>query len=572
MNEATIPAMVQARIAAHGEAVILRKKDRGIWQSISWNALGARIRAIGSALKASGLADGEVAGILGETSADWIAIDLAIQGAGAIALGLTPTDGLDATADTLAAAGCRLLFVENEEQLDKVLHIRDRCPALSRIVIMDMKGLREFSDPGCASLTEFAAAPGDASTWEAGIAALRPDAIAVLAPTMGTSGVPALVALTHANLMAQASGIATLTGQTAADERLAFLPLSLIAERVFGLYAALHAGTISNVVESAETVPENLAELRPTIMFAIPRIWEKLHAAIAIGTSGATWLQRILYRWAERQRGVLAPLADALVLRPVRRAIGLDRLRLAFTGAAPISSELVGWYRAHGIALSEVYGVAECGGIAAISPPADLRPGAVGTAVPWGELAIAADGQVLIRGPHVCAGMWRDGTVTSATDAEGWLPTGDLGRIEAGQLVLTGRSGEALTVGGREFMPASFENVVKLSPYIADAVLVAGPGGLACLVMLEFDAVEKWAHERNLNATSAVALARAEPVLALIAAELAARAPGFALIGFRILAGRIAPEDPELTATMRLRRAFVLRKYHHLIEEMYRAA
>ena len=552
----TIPALVAAHAAARPGTVILRRKDRGIWHAITWAELAARIQAIGTAIAAC-LRPGEIAGILGETSPDWIAIDLAIQGAGAISLGLTPTDGADATADTLAAAGCRLLFVENEEQLDKVLHIRARCPSLTRIVIMDMKGLRDFADPSCTSLADFAATPGDPAAWADAIAALRPDAIAVLAATMGTAGPPALVALSHANLMAQAAGIAALTGQTDQDERLAFLPLSLITERVFGLYAALHAGTVSNVVESAETVPENLAELRPTIMFAIPRVWEKLHAAVTIATSGATWLQRTLYRWATRHPG---PLADALVLRPVRRAIGLDRLRLAFTGAAPISAELVAWYRTHGIALRDVYGTAECGGVAAI-----------GTAVPWGEIALAGD-EIRIRGPHVCAGFWRDGAVIPATDAQGWLPTGDLGRIDAGQLTLTGRTGETLTAGGRQILPASFETAVKLSPYIADAVLVAGPSGLACLVMLEFDAVEKWAQDRNLNATSAASLARAAPVLALIAAELAARAPATPLIGFRILARRIAPEDPEVTATMRLRRHYVLSQYQDLIEEMYRAA
>ncbi|MCX7381236.1 MAG: AMP-binding protein, partial [Alphaproteobacteria bacterium] len=302
-NTSSLPAMVFDRVGAQGPVTILRKKDRGIWQAVTWAMLGARIRAIGMALADSGIGRGAVAGILAETGPDWIAADIAIQGAGGIAIGLTPTDPGDVTAGTLRESGCRLVFVENEEQLDKVLEIRGDCPALQRIVIMDMKGLREFADPMCESLDAFAArgAAADAArpgAWDAAVAAVRPADIAIMAGTSGTSEPARLVALSHANVLAQVEGAAAATGQGGADERLAFLPLSLVAERVFGLYLALHCGTISNLVESAETVPENLQEVRPTVMFAIPRIWEKLHAAITVGTSGATWVQRGLYRWA----------------------------------------------------------------------------------------------------------------------------------------------------------------------------------------------------------------------------------------------------------------------------------
>lgn len=536
---ATIPGLLLARAASR--EVILRKKDRGIWQSVSWAALAERAGAIGGGLVAAGFGLGAVGGVLAEVSVDWIAADLAIQGAGGASLGLDPSGGAEATAAQLAASGCSVLFVENEEQLDKVLGVRARCPALGLVVIMDMKGLRDFADPGCVALDSVL---GEAAAWRTRAASVGPDAVGVLAASMGEGR---LVPLRQSALMVQAKGIAELVGLGPGDDRLAFQPPSLVAERVFGLYAALYAGTVSNIVESAETVPENLAELRPTVMFAIPRVWEKLHAAVAVGTAGATWLQRTLYRWAIGGGG--GKLGDFLVLRPLRKAIGLDRLRLAFSGAAPVSAELVRWYRALGIELRDVYGVAECGGVAAIAP---------GGVVPWGEVSLDEAGQVMVRGPHA--------------SAEGWIATGDLGRVEDGGLVLSGRVGETLEVDGQAVLPAGFENAVKLSPYIADAVLVAGPGGLGCLVMLEFDAIEAWAQVRNLVAGSAASLARAEPVRALVAAEIAARAPGLRLVGFRILERRIAPEDPEVTATMRLRRGYVLREYAGLIEEMYRPA
>ena len=585
----SVPAMVFARVGAQGPVTILRKKDRGIWQAITWAMLGARVRAIGMALADSGIGRGQVAGILAETGPDWIAADIAIQGAGGIALGLTPTDPGDVTAETLRASGCRLVFVENEEQLDKVLEIRGECPALQRIVIMDMKGLREFSDPMCESLEAFSArgAAADAArpgVWDAAVAAVQAGDIAILAATSGTSEAARLVALSHANVLAQVNGAAAATGQGASDERLAFLPLSLVAERVFGLYLALSCGTISNLVESAETVPENLQEVRPTVMFAIPRIWEKLHAAITVGTSGATRLQRGLYRWAIGRAaarvaaggapGALDALLDRLVLKPVRTTLGLDRLRLAFVGAAPVSAELMRWYRALGVELRQAYGVAECAGVAALSPAGALRAEAVGAPVSYGELLVGDDGEVLLRGPHVAAGLWQNGVLLPVTDAEGWFHTGDLGRLDAGQLVLTGRRGDAIVAAdGKETLPSAFENAVKLSPFIADAVLVGhGQARLGCLVMLEHDVVEKWAQDRNIPFTSALSLARAAEVVELIAGELRARSSGVVVAEFRIVGQRIEPGDPEVTPAMRLRRHFVLKKYDDLIDDMYRAA
>jgi long-chain acyl-CoA synthetase len=580
----SLPALLLERAGSHGPATILRKKDRGIWQAITWSTLASRVRAIGLALKDAGIGPGVVAGILAETGPDWIAADLAIQGAGGISLGLAPTDPGDPTAVTLAAAGCQLLFVENEEQLDKVLHIREHCPSLARIVIMDMKGLRDFADPMCISLAAFSAHGATLpDTWAQSVATLAPSAIALLSVTSGTSEAPRLAALSHANLVTQIGQAAALTGQTASDERLGFLPLSLAVERIFGLYLALWTGTISNLVESAETVPENLQEVRPTVMFAIPRIWQKLHATVTMQALGATWIQRHLFNWAMATAapradghalGGLALLADRLILAPVRAAIGLDRARLAFVGGTPVSDELVRWFLTLGVNLRQIYGTTECGGLAALSPADANRAGSVGTPVPWGELTLSPSGEVLLRGPHICAGLWHNGSLTPATDAEGWLHTGDLGRMDNGQLVLTGRQGEALTTAdGREILPAGFESRVKLSPFIADAVLVGhGRATLGCLVILEFDAVEKWAQDRNIPFTSTASLVRAEEVQALIAGELRARAPDMVLAAFRILARRIEPEDPEVTPAMRLRRHFVLQKHHDLIEDIYRPA
>jgi long-chain acyl-CoA synthetase len=345
----TLPALLLARAIERGPQTILRKKERGIWQAITWAALGQHVRQLGLALRAAGIGPGSAAAILAETCPDWLAADLAIQGAGAMSLALDPAGDAEPIGALLGEAGCRLVFVENEEQLDKVLAIRDRCPALSRIVIMDMKGLRDFADPMCASLDDFATgASGSAADWAVLVAALDPVALAVLVPQEA-----GLVALSHAALAASLASMAGQAGLTAADERLAFLSPSQASERVLGLYLALHCGSICNFVESAGTVAEDLQEVRPRTLFAPAEVWERLQGSIAAAVSGATWLQRLCCRaaLATAGRGASGAVAERLVLRRLRRAMGLDRLRLARVDGDLPSAAVTGWYRSIGIEL-----------------------------------------------------------------------------------------------------------------------------------------------------------------------------------------------------------------------------
>ena len=572
MTEPTFPAAIAARAAAHAGETILRKKDRGIWRSITWSDLDARARAIGSALRQDGLKPGDVVGIMSEANPDWIAADLGILGAGLVSLGLYPTDAAPTVTHILNDSGCRFLFVENEEQLDKTLHLRDACPALTRIVILDMKGLREFSDPMCESLEALIArgSNSDPQAWTRLIAALDPASLAVLSYTAGTTGVPKGVMLSHANIMAQVAGAAALSGQTASDERLAFLPMCHVTERILGLYQSLYCRTISNLVESAETVPENLQEVRPTVMIAIPRVWQKFYARLAVASTGATRLQKVLYDWAFNQSaaaidanrpiGALASLAAWLILRPARRAVGLDRLRVAWVGGAPVAPALLRWYCAIGIDLREVYGLTECAGLADIAGSA---------------ITLSPAGEVLVRGPHVCLGYWGQPEHSAAMLAGGTLRTGDLGRMEGNKLVLTGRTSEVLTLpDGARLNPAAIENELILSPFIADAIVMPGAGGLSALVLIEHETVEKWAQDSNVAFTGFASLIQAPEVSALIgrAIEQANAAAKQRVTRFRLIDRNLAPEDPELTPMMKLRREVVVARFRPLIEDMSRAA
>jgi long-chain acyl-CoA synthetase len=363
---ASISALVAARIAAHGAETVLRKKDRGIWQAVTWAELGARVRDVGRGLQAIGFRHGDVACVLAETRPEWVFADLGILGAGGVSGGIHPAEEPDALGQALHAADCRVLFVENDEQLDKVLLVRERCPALQRIVIFDMKGLRDFSDPLCESFDAFAergrlGAPDQ--NWDASVAAVAADQPAVLLlPHGGAAGKGRT--LTHGDALHLIASAQALLGVRPGEERLALLPMCQAMERVLGLYLALDARVVSNYLENPDTVLENLQEVQPSVLGTDAQIWERLHARASDATAGATRVQRRLYSAAiaAGQRGGLrGQLARLCVLRAVRRELGLGRLRHAYIGGASPPAEIGRWAAALGIAIQQIDGQATRG-------------------------------------------------------------------------------------------------------------------------------------------------------------------------------------------------------------------
>lgn len=593
----SVPSMLLARARERGETTILRQKDRGIWKQVSWNQLAAYARQVGMGLKALGFAPGDVAAVLADTGPEWVYADLGILGAGGISAGIYPTDAPAQVAYLLADCGARIVFVENEEQLDKALEAKSSCPALMRIVIFDMTGLRDLDDPDCESFADFlergqAHDRAHSGDWEAGIAKITGEQTAILVYTSGTTGPPKGAMLSHRNILFHAVNGAQLAGQRQGDERLAFLPMCHVAERIVGLYYALYSGTISNYVEGPETIAENLREAQPTVLTAVPRFWERFYSRIQIAVQEATWLQRQFFRWgifvglrvadarvARRAPGVFDRLQYALashfVLGSLRREIGLDRIRFAYVGAAPISPELIRWYLALGVTMLEVYGQTECGGIGTVMPADDIRLGTVGVCIPYGEMMLSPEGEVLLRGEHVFQGYWNAPEKTAETLRDGWLYTGDVGEIRDGFLRVTDRMKDIIiTSGGKNVTPSELENELKFSAFIADAVVIGDKRKyLSCLIMIDHENVEKWAQDNNVAFSNFSSLARSAEVGTLIERELERVNGKFARVEqikhFRLIEQKLEPEDPELTPTMKLKRNFVHEKYRDLIETMY---
>jgi long-chain acyl-CoA synthetase len=599
MGQDTLPRLFRQVVAERGDKVAMREKHLGIWRSISWREYGEQARRVGLGLVALGLEPRDVVSIIADNCPEWLHTDLGVLSVGGVTNGIYTTDSARQVEYIVNDSGTRFFFAENDEQLDKILEVRAKCPQLVKIVVYDMEGLHEFQDEQVmpfADLLELGARyerehPG---AFERMVEIARPDDVAILVYTSGTTGPPKGAMLSHRNILFQLDYSDFITPLHEGDQQLSFLPLCHIAERTFSVFNPLRSGSTVNFAESIETVPENIREVAPALFFAVPRIWEKFYSGVALRMRDATALGRLAYRWAiavgmrvaECQLEgrtppaglrVLHRVADFLVLDNVRRSIGMHRARGAATGAAPIAPELIKWYLALGIDMREVYGQTENCGLATAMPADRIKLGTVGVARPGTEVRIAPDGEILLRGPHVFLGYYGKPDKTAETVVDGWLHTGDVGHLDAdGFLTITDRMKDLIiTAGGKNVTPSEIENQLKFSPYIADAVVIGDRRKfLSCLVMIDHEIVAQFAQDAGVPFTNFASLCRAAEVQNLIWGEIERVNRELARVEtikkFRLIEQILTPEDEELTPTMKLKRAFVNKKYAEQIEAMYR--
>jgi len=594
----TLPRLFRHVVRERGDRVAMREKDLGIWRGISWREYGQRARRLGMGLVALGLRPRDVVSIISDNRPEWLYTDLGVMSVAAVPNGIYTTDSARQVEYIVNDSGTRFLFVENEEQLDKILAVRDRCGELVKIFVYDMDGLHAFRDEQVMPF-EALLELGERydrehpDAFDRLVDVPRPDDLAILVYTSGTTGPPKGAMLSHRNILFQLAYADFITDLHEGDQQLSFLPLCHIAERTFTVFNPLHTGSTVNFAESIDTVPENIREVAPALFFAVPRIWEKFYSGVALRMRDATRLGRFAYeraigiglRIAERRiagRPVPWPLraafrvADFLVLDNVKRSIGLHRARGAATGAAPIAPELIRWYLALGINMIEVYGQTENTGLATAMPSDRTKLGSVGIARPGTEVRLSPEGEILLRGPHVFLGYYRKPEKTADTVVDGWLHTGDVGTIDADGFVhITDRMKDIIiTAGGKNVTPSEIENQLKFSPYIADAVVIGDRRKfLACLVMIDHETVAQFAQERNVPFSNFASLCRAPEVQGLIRDEIERVNRQLARVEtvkqFRLIEQLLTPEDEELTPTMKLRRTFVNVKYKDLIDSMY---
>jgi long-chain acyl-CoA synthetase len=597
----TIPAMFWNAVDKRGPNVWLRQKDFGIWRSWTWTQVGQAVREIGHGLLALGFAGRETASILSNTNIEWVLADLAVLSCDGVANGIYPTDAADQVEYLCADSRTTVLFVEDDEQLDKALAVRESLPLLRHIVVFDMDGLRELNDPMVIGLDALRAKGREHMTrhpkaLDERVAACRPESLAILVYTSGTTGKPKGAMHKHAGLVYTVRGYNTLIARDESDECMCFLPLCHIAERMGGEYFSLYTGAKLNFVENPDTVPENVREIAPTVFTAVPRVWEKFYSGVMIALKEAGALQQAAYAWAigVGQRvadRVLAgqpvpgslrakfTLARWLVLNNVRKLIGIHKSRFLVTGAAPISPDLVRWYLALGVPMLEVWGMTEtCG--ASTGVPADrIKPGSIGPAADYNQVRLdPATGEILVKGPNVFMGYLNLPEKTAETiDADGWLHTGDVGTVdEEGFFRITDRMKDIIiTAGGKNITPSEIENELKFSPYVTDAVVIGDKRPyLTVIIMIDQDNVEKFAQDNDVPFSNYASLTRSSEVQQLISDLIESVNKKFARVEqikkFWLLDTQLSAEDEELTPTMKLKRKLVQQKYAEQIEAMYR--
>jgi long-chain acyl-CoA synthetase len=597
----TIPAMFWNAVAQRGPNIWMRQKHLGLWRSWTWNQTADAVREIAGGLMSLGFAKGECASILSNTVVEWVWADLGVLSAGGVSNGVYPTDAASQLQYLCEDSRTTVLFVEDDEQLDKALEVRAHLSGLRKIVVFDMEGLRDLADPDVISLEALRTLgrnylkhnPG---TVEQRVQACKPEDLAILVYTSGTTGKPKGAMHLHQGLVFTVRGYNTLVAQDERDERMCFLPLCHIAERMGGEYFALYTGAKLNFVENPETIPENVREIAPTVFTAVPRVWEKFYSGVMISLKEAGAVQQAVYAWgigvgtriADRVMAgqpvsgwlkIQFTIAQWLVLNNVRKLIGIHRSRFLVTGAAPISPDLVRWYMALGLPMLEVWGMTETCGASTGVPASKMKPGSIGPAAAYNEVRLdPATGEILVRGKNVFAGYLNLPEKTAETiDKDGWLHTGDVGVVDAdGYYRITDRMKDIIiTAGGKNITPSELENDLKFSPYITDAVVIGDKRPyLVVIIMIDQENVEKFAQDADVPFSNYASLTRAAEVQALIQTELDRVNQKFARVEqikkFFLLETQLTAEDEELTPTMKLKRKLVEQKYAAQIEAMYR--
>lgn len=593
----TLPKLFLKMSAARGDGIAMREKDFGIWQSYSWNDYREYALAIANGLLSLGLQRGDVVSIQSEDCKEWLFADLGGQLAGGVVNGVYPTYQARQVEHMLLDSNCRYLFVEDEEQLDKFLEIESQLPNISKVFVFDWKGLRGFEHEKVVpieSLCEAGKAYGKQypDRVERIVADSRPDDLAILIYTSGTTGMPKGSMVSQRYILFQINLAPDSVRQTASDELLTYLPLCHVAERIFSAWIPVSTGATINFAENPETVAQDLVELSPTYMFAVPRVLEKFYSRITTAMSEATWIGRKIFdaamRVGMRRADTLIAgeqptamlnfqfqLADRVVFRNIKKALGLDRVKGLVSGAAPISKALLQWFLAMGIAVDEAYGQTESG-VVTVTRKGVIRLGTVGPAAAGVDIKISEQGEVLLRSPGNFSGYLNQPEKTAGTLVDGWVHTGDVGTLdEEGNLSITDRLKDIIiTAGGKNITPSVFENELKFSPYVSDAVVIGDKRKyLTCLIMIDQENVEHYAQTHAIPFTDYKSLCASKEIVALIGAELERVNEGFSSVEtvkkFRLIDILLTAEDEELTPTMKLKRSFVNEKYSSLIESMY---
>jgi long-chain acyl-CoA synthetase len=594
----TIPKLLARNSKLYSDRVALREKDLGIWQRTTWDEYWDHVCYFALGIKKLGLEKGDKLSILGDNCREWLYADLATQSSSAVTVGIYPTDVASQVRYILENSESSFIVAKDQEQVDKILEVKDSLPRLKKIIVVDMKGLRRYKDTMVISFKDVESLGFEINTkephlFEQMVNETRPDDPAIIVYTSGTTGQPKGAMITHKNMIAMIRGLAEVLNFRYTDSFVSALPLCHIAERMFSLIFPMWAGCAVNFAESVATLQEDLSEISPTAFLNVPRIWEKMHSNVMIKVQDSIFFKRWIFsamfpigmKVSElklKKRPIplhwkaLYGMAYLLLFRPLRNHLGLLDARIFVSGAAPLSPDLMRFYHAIGVPVRECYGMTEMSGISFVPRDGEIKIGGVGKPIPGVEIKLAEDGEILQRGDSVFAGYYGAPEATREVVIDGWLHTGDVGELDDdGHLKITDRKKDIIiTAGGKNIAPSELENSLKFSPYIKEAIVIGDRRKyVSCLIQIELENVAYWAQNNRIAYTNYKSLATHPEVRKLIQAEVGKTNSNFAQVEkikkFVILDKELDQDDEELTATMKVKRANIEKKFKDLIESMY---
>jgi long-chain acyl-CoA synthetase len=596
----TFPKLLAELDRRYGDGrIAVQEKRYGIWQPSGWHQFHTRVRDFAHGLASLGVQPGQVVAVLGDNRPEWLISELAAQSLGACTVGIYPTSVGEEVVHVLTDGQVRVVVAEDQEQVDKLIELKDRLPLVERVIFYDARGLELYDVP---YLSEFTAVEAAGREWgeahpgwlDEQIAAGRAADVAVICTTSGTTGRPKLAMLSHGNLLEMGRSMTTLDPMGMGDRYLSFLPLAWIGEQMIAVACGLQLGFTLSFAEEAATQRADLRELGPNVMFSPPRIWEDMLSSIMVRVGEAGWAKRKTFAWGQAVGDRYADtklkgskpgpalllqhlVADWAALRPVRDQLGLSRIDRCYTGGAPLGPDVFRFFHSIGVNLKQIYGQTEICGIAVMHSDDDIKFATVGKPCPGTDIRIADNGEILLKSKSIFHGYYGNEAATAeAIDADGWLHTGDAGYLdEHGHLVVIDRAKDVMEMpDGTRFSPAFIENKLKFSPYVEEAVVFwqDGSADITAMLTIEPATVGAWAEHRRLGYTTYSDLAGKPEVRELLSEEVA-RAnedlpESVRVRRFLLLHKQFDPDDDEITRTRKVRRRVINERYAAIIDAL----
>lgn len=598
-RDLTIPRLFLQVAERYGDRkVAMREKEYGIWRPITWRQYLEHVRELALGFMALGLQRGDKVVLMGDNRPEGLWAEMATLCAGGVTVWLFQDSMLDEVQFIVDHSDARFLVAEGQEEVDKGLAIKDRCPKLERIIWDDPKGMRRYRDPCLISLQDAERLGRDLAArepqrFEEAVQAGKGDDVCLLFYTSGTTGLPKGALLTHYNMLTMGQNLLRVDPCTPEDDFVSFLPFAWIGEQMMSISCGLWAGFTLNFPEEPETVLHDFREIGPQLMFSSARLYEQMVRSVQVKHLDATWLKRKTFQAAMAIGGRLADLkfarrrppgwlralgivADLAVHRKLRDHLGLSRTRSAYTGGSAIGQEQFRFFHGMGVNLKQIYGQTEIAGISVLHRSDDIKPDTVGKPIPETEVRISETGEILSRSPSVFLGYYKNPEATAAALRDGWLHSGDTGFLDAdGHLVFFDRTKDIIVLrDGSRFSPLYLESRLKFHPYVKDAWVIGHERPfVAAVVCIDYGVVGKWAEDRGIAYTSYAELSQDPRVYALVEATVRAANRGLPLPArirkFTNLYKEFDADDDELTRTRKLRRTFLEDRYKEIVDALY---